>query len=703
MVSGTALKERRRGIYIENKIMDLTKLRNIGIVAHIDAGKTTVTERMLYYTGKIYKMGEVHEGTAVMDWMKQEQERGITITSAVTTCKWKDGIINIIDTPGHVDFTIEVERSLRVLDGCVVIFCGVGGVEPQSETVWRQANRYHVPRITFVNKLDRVGSDYMKVVNEIKDKLKADNACPIQLPIGEEEAFKGVIDLIEMNANIYTDKIGEKIEITKIPEDMLEEAVRMRGKLIERLAEVDDRIMEKYLEEEEIPCDLLKDAVRKATVSFNLIPVLCGSALRNKGIQFLMDAIVDYLPSPIDVPSIKGVNHAGNEEERIADSNAPLSGLVFKIMSDPYVGRLVFVRIYSGSIKKGDYVYNFNLNKSERISRILEMHANSREEKDSITAGEIAAIIGLKETSTGDSICDKKNPILLEPIHFPEPVVSVAIEAANKAEENKLAETLVKLISEDPTLKLSVDDESGQSIIKGMGELHLEVIVDRLIDEFNVKCRVSEPVVTYKETITKIVNIEEKYVKQTGGRGQYGHVIIKFSPLKLAEGIEFESKIREGRIPKEFIPGIEEGVRESLTDGYLGGFEVTDIKATLLDGSFHEVDSSKLSFKIAASKATKKAMQKGAPIFLEPIMKLEISVPNEYLGGVLEDFNSRRGNVKELISESEIHIIQGEAPLAEMFGYATALRSVSQGRSTFSMEPSHFKRVPKQIADEMLK
>ncbi|MBN2407976.1 MAG: elongation factor G [Elusimicrobia bacterium] len=683
--------------------MRLEAIRDIGIVAHIDAGKTTVTERILYYTGKTYKMGEVHEGTAVMDWMKQEQERGITITSAATTCLWKNHVINIIDTPGHVDFTVEVERSLRVLDGCVVVFCGVGGVEPQSETVWRQADRYNVPRITFINKLDRVGADFKKVIGELKSRLKAKGAVAVQIPIGHEDGFIGVVDLVEMKAKTYADKIGEKIEISDIPHDMLEESVRMRGELIEKVAEADEHIMGKYINEENISVSDLKAAIRRATVNFDIIPVLCGAALKNKGIQLLIDAIVDYLPSPMDIPPKTGVNpHTKEKETRIADTDGPLSALVFKITTDPYVGRLVYTRLYSGKLKKGDYAYNVKLNKSERISKILKMHANYREEKDGVEAGDIVALVGPKETSTGDSICDKKHPILLEAIHFPEPVVSVAIEASNKNEELKLAQALDKLISEDPSLKLSVDSESGQTLIKGMGELHLEVIVSRIKEEFGVHCRVSEPVVTYRETITRKVRIEERHVKQTGGRGQYGHVIIEFMPMGLGEGVQFESQVKEGRIPKEFIPAVEEGVREALTDGFLRGFEVTDVKAVLLDGSFHEVDSSKLSFKIAGNIAAKNALRNGKCILLEPIMKLEIMVPGEYLGDVLEDFNSRRGSVREHFIKYENHIIRGEAPLAEMFGYATSLRSVSQGRATYSMEPSHFEKVPKHISDKML-
>lgn len=683
--------------------MDLSKLRNIGFVAHIDAGKTTVTERILFYTGKIYKMGEVHEGTAVMDWMKQEQERGITITAAATTCQWDGFMVNIIDTPGHVDFTIEVERTLRILDGCVVIFCGVGGVQPQSETVWRQADRYHVPRITFVNKMDRIGADFIKVVKDINERLKAKNAYPVQLPLGSEEDFKGVIDLVEMNAKIHIDKIGEQRKIIEIPDNMLEESVKMRAGLIERIAELDDKVMEYFLDEKDIPVEVLKSAIRTATINSRFIPVLCGAALKNKGVQFLMDAIIDYLPSPLDKPPLTGLNPKTDEiDTRKADPENKLAALVFKIVTDPFVGRLTYIRLYSGIIKKGDIVYNLNLNKSERVSRILEMHANSRIDKDYITAGEIAAIVGPKETSTGDSLCDKKHPIVIESIHFPEPVVSVAIEASSKAEEDKLSIALKKFISEDPSLKLSVDEETGQMIVKGMGELHLDVIVNRLHDEFNLSCKVSEPVVTYKETITKTIKIDEKYIKQTGGHGQYAHVVMKFEPLGLGQGIVFENKVREGKIPKEFIPAVEEGAREAMTSGELGGFEVTDIKCILLDGTFHEVDSSKLSFHIASSRAAKQALRDAASVLLEPIMKLEIFVPNEYLGEVLEDINARRGSIKELISEEDSKIVYGETPLSEMFGYATVLRSLTQGRATYSMEPSHFQRIPKQLSDKMM-
>jgi len=684
------------------KKMKLSDIRDIGIVAHIDAGKTTVSERMIYYSGKTYKMGETHEGTAVMDWMKQEQERGITITSAATTCKWKNGIINIIDTPGHVDFTAEVERSLRVLDGCVVVFCGVGGVESQSETVWRQADRYSVPRITFINKLDRVGSDYMRVIDEIKERLKA-NPCPIQIPIGSEEMFEGVVDLVEMRARFYTDETGSKVETRSVPKEYLEEAVKMRGMMIEQLAEVDENIMEMYLEEEEITVDILKSAIRKATVRFDIVPVLCGAALKNKGVQLLLDAIVDYLPSPLEVPPVTGLDpDTGNEKKVNPDPDGPLAALVFKIMTDPYVGRLAFVRVYSGRLKKGEAVYNLNLGRRERISRILEMHANNRIDREVLGPGEIAALAGSRETSTGDSLCDEKDRVILEEIHFPEPVVSVAIEAANKAEEDKLSLSLEKLLSEDPSLNLKVDPESGQVIIMGMGELHLEVIATRLKEEFGVSCRVSEPVVTYKETITRAVSVEERYVKQTGGRGQFGHVVMNFEPMGLGEGTVFESRVREGRIPKEFIPAVEEGVREALTSGPMGGFEVTDIKAVLEDGSFHEVDSSKISFKIAAVRAVRKALGRGRPVFLEPIMKLEIMVPSEYLGEVLEDISSRRGTVKELVVRQDYHIVRAAAPLSQMFGYATSLRSLTQGRATYSMEPSHFERVPKQIAEKML-
>jgi elongation factor G len=683
--------------------MNLEKIRNIGIVAHIDAGKTTVSERILFYTGKTYKIGEVHEGTAVMDWMKQEQERGITITSAATTASWKDCNINIIDTPGHVDFTVEVERSLRVLDGCVVVFCAVGGVQPQSETVWRQANRYSVPRITFVNKMDRVGADYMKVVADMRNKLKAQHAAPIQLPIGAEDAFEGMIDLVDMKAKYYRDKFGEEIVIEDIPENMLDEAESMRHELIERIADFDDEVMHLYLEDQPVPEELLKKAIRKATSTSKFIPILCGTALKNKGVQLLLDAINEYLPSPLDVPAVTGTDPANDTEQvRKADINEPFSALVFKIMTDPYVGRLGYIRVYSGSIKKGEMIYNLNLGRNERISRILEMHANTREDKDEICAGEIAAIVGLKNTATGDNLCDKANPIMLEPIHFPDPVVSVAIEAASKAEEDKLGDALSKLISEDPSLKLSVDNETGQVIIKGMGELHLEIIVDRLKEEFNVNCKVSEPAVTYKETITRDVSIEERYIKQTGGRGQYGHVVMDFKPLGLGEGIVFDNQIREGRIPKEFIPSIEEGVREAFTKGALGGYNVTDVKAILLDGSYHEVDSSKMSFKITGIRAVREAQQKGKSVLLEPIMKVEIIVPNEYLGEVLEDINSRRGNIREMITEVDTKVIKAEAPLAQMFGYATVLRSLTQGRATYSMEPSHYQKLPQQLSEKML-
>ncbi len=701
MVNSPAVKEKPENIRIrKEKLMNLNNLRDIGIVAHIDAGKTTVSERILYYTGKTYKMGETHEGTAVMDWMQQEQERGITITSAATTCSWKGKTINIIDTPGHVDFTVEVERSLRVLDAGVVVFCAVGGVEPQSETVWRQADRYHIPRIVFINKLDRVGADYKRVLKQIVQRMKVTKACPLQIPIGSEDSFNGIIDLVEMNAKIYRDRTGSTYEIRTIPEDLMEEAESMRTAMIEKVAENDDRIMELYLEEESVPDDLLKDAIRKATVNIHIFPVLMGSALKNKGVQLLLDAVVDYLPSPLDIPPVKGKNpHDSQEITREADPAGPLAALVFKTMTDTYVGRLVFVRVYSGTIKKGSAIFNLNLNHNERVSRILKMHANTREDCDELKAGEIGALVGPKNTSTGDSLCDKNKPVILERMHFPEPVVAVAIEPANKAEEDKLGEALRKLTSEDPTLRLSVDAESGQSIIKGMGELHLEVIVRRLKEEFNADCRVSPPVVTYRETITKAVKVEERYIKQTGGRGQYAHVILKFEPLETASGVQFEDQVREGRIPKEFIPAVEEGVREALSSGALGGFEVTDIKTILMDGSFHEVDSSKISFKIAGGKATKKALGGGKSIFLEPIVELEVRVPSEYLGDVLEDLNARRATVREMSTEQDqIQVVRADAPLAEMFGYATSLRSLTQGRATHSMEPSRFQKVPDQIS-----
>ncbi len=684
--------------------MNLKNLRDIGIVAHIDAGKTTVTERILYYTGKTYKMGETHEGTAVMDWMQQEQERGITITSAATTCRWKGRTINIIDTPGHVDFTVEVERSLRVLDGCVVVFCGVGGVEPQSETVWRQANKYNVPRVVFINKLDRTGSDYKRVLKQIRERMKVESACPVQIPIGSEDTFKGIIDLVEMNAKIFTESSGQLFKTEAIPEEYMAEAVKMRTEMIEKVADTDDEVMELYLMEQPVPGELLKKALRKATVDFKIIPVLLGSALKNKGIQLLLDAIADYLPSPLDVPPVKGKEpEKGEIVERKARPDGPLAALVFKTMTDTYVGRLVFVRVYSGTIKKGERIFNLNLNEDERVSRILQMHANTRRDRNELKAGDIGALVGPKDTSTGDSLCDRNDPVILERMQFPEPVVAVAIEPANKAEEEKLNTALRKLTSEDPTLQLGVDEESGQSIIKGMGELHLEVIVRRLRDEFKADCQVSPPVVTYRETITKKAEVEERYAKQTGGRGQFAHVLVSFEPLPPASGVQFESRVREGRIPKEFIPSVEEGAREALTCGPLGGFDVTDVKVILTDGSFHEVDSSKISFKIASSKATKKALKKGKPIFLEPIADLEIRVPSEYLGDVLEDLNARRGTVNEMAStQDQSQVVRAEAPLAEMFGYATSLRSLTQGRATYSMEPSRFQRVPRQISEKLM-
>jgi elongation factor G len=682
--------------------MDLEKLRNIGIVAHIDAGKTTVTERILYLTGKTYKIGEVHDGTAVMDWMKQEQERGITITSAATTCKWSGRTINIIDTPGHVDFTVEVERSLRVLDGAVVIFCAVGGVEPQSETVWRQADRYKVPRLTFINKMDRVGADFSLVISEIKERLGVE-AVPIQIPIGAESEFEGVIDLVEMKAKIFSGEDNMEIREESIPPAYMQKALEAREYLLEKASDFDDELMGKYIAEEKILPALIKKALRNATVSYSMVPVLCGSALKNKGIRLLLDAVAEYLPSPLDISAPEGVDpKTGDTVIRKADDTEPFAALVFKIMADSYVGRLAFVRVYSGTVNQGDFVYNLNRNKSERIGKIVEMHADSRVVRENLSTGDIAAIIGLKDTSTGETLCDKKKQILMENIHFPEAVISTAVEPATKAEEQKLGEAIDRLISEDPSLKKHVDPESGQLIIMGMGELHLDIVVQRLRDEFKINCRVSEPFVAYKETITKEVPIDEKHVKQTGGKGQYGHVIMRFRPLSPGSGVVFTNKVREGHIPKEFIPSIETGFREALTDGFLSGFEVTDIEGILLDGSYHEVDSSKLSFKITAVKAVRKALKAAASVLLEPIMKVDITVPNEYLGAVMEDFNSRRGNIKEMNTHGSVNRIRGEAPLSEMFGYATAVRSVSQGRATYTMEPSHFSMVPKQISNTIL-
>lgn len=680
----------------------LEKTRNIGIMAHIDAGKTTTTERILFYTGRLHKMGEVHDGAATMDWMVQEQERGITITSAATTCQWRDHRINIIDTPGHVDFTVEVERSLRVLDGSVAVFCSVGGVEPQSETVWRQADKYGVPRIAYINKMDRVGADFFRGVNMIREKLGA-NPVPIQIPIGSEENFRGIIDLVRMKAIIYKDDLGTEREEVEIPSDMLEMAEEYREKLIEAAAEADEEVMMKYLEGEEITVEELSKAIRKATIAVQITPVICGSSFKNKGVQLLLDAIVDYLPSPIDVPAIRGVNPETDEEdERPADDGAPFSALAFKIMADPYVGKLAFFRVYSGNLKSGSYVLNSTKNKKERIGRVLQMHANHREEIDEVFTGDIAAAVGLKDTSTGDTLCDPDHPIILESMVFPEPVIEVAIEPKSKADQDKMGIALQKLSEEDPTFKTRIDEETGQTIIAGMGELHLEIIVDRMLREFKVEANIGKPQVSYKETIRRPAKAEGKFVRQSGGRGQYGHVWLEIEPQQPGAGFEFVSKIVGGVVPKEYIGPVENGVKEAMTSGVLAGYEVLDVKVTLYDGSYHEVDSSEMAFKVAASMAFKEAMKKADPAILEPIMKVEVVVPEEYMGDVMGDLNSRRGMIEGMESRAGAQVIKAHVPLAEMFGYATELRSRTQGRGTYVMQFSHYAEAPKNIAEGII-
>jgi len=681
----------------------LEKVRNIGLVAHIDAGKTTTTERILYYTGKIYKMGEVHEGTATMDWMEQEQERGITITSAATTCHWQDCRINIIDTPGHVDFTAEVERSLRVLDGCIVIFCGVEGVEPQSETVWRQADRYRVPRITFVNKLDRVGSDFFWVVERMRERLRT-KAYPVQIPLGKEDDFRGVIDLIKMKARVYKgDDLGVTYEELDIPQEFVPAARKYREELLQALSEVDDGLLDKYVHGKEIGSEEIIAALRKATLAVKMIPVFCGSALKNKGIQMLIDGVVDYLPSPKDLPAISGVNPRTEKEEKREPSDGEnFAALAFKIMADPYVGKLTFLRVYSGTVKAGSYLYNATKDVKERVTRILRMHANRRENIGMVYTGDIVAVVGLKNTVTGDTLCAQHRPIILESIHFPEPVIFLAIEPKTKTDEQKLITTLNILATEDPSFKVKVHPDTGQTIISGMGELHLEVLVDRMLREFKVEANVGKPQVAYKETITQPFKQEGKYIKQTGGHGQYGHVVLKVKPQEKGSGFRFISKVKEGRIPKEYIPSIEKGVREAMEAGVLAGYPVVDLEVTLVDGSFHEVDSSDLAFKNAAAIALHKGMEKASPVLLEPVMKLEVVVPENYLGDVLDDLNIRRTRITKIDRRSQMGIVDGFAPLAEMFGYATSLRSLTQGRATYSMEPSHYKEVSEELTKEII-
>jgi elongation factor G len=680
----------------------LDKYRNIGIMAHIDAGKTTTTERILFYTGRVHKMGETHEGSATMDWMEQEQERGITITSAATTAQWKGHRINIIDTPGHVDFTVEVERSLRVLDGAVAVFCAKGGVEPQSETVWRQADKYHVPRIAYINKMDIVGADFKRVVNMIRERLSA-NPVPIQLPIGREDTFKGIVDLIHMKAYIYVDDLGTQSEETDIPEDMLEEAEEYRSKLLESIAETDEDLMMKYLEGEELTEEEIHQGIRKATVNLEMVPVVCGSSYKNKGVQLLLDAIVRYLPSPVDVPAIKGKLPDSDEEvERISSDDEPFSALAFKIMTDPYVGKLAFFRVYSGVLKTGSYVYNSAKGKRERIGRILLMHANHREEVQEVYAGDIAAAVGLKDTTTGDTLCDAENPVVLESMQFPEPVIQVAIEPKTKAGQEKMSAALVKLAEEDPTFRTYTDQETGQTIIAGMGELHLDIIVDRMLREFKVEANVGKPQVAYRETIRKAVRSEGRFVRQSGGRGQYGHVVLEVEPLEPGTGYEFVDKIVGGVVPKEYIQPVDNGIQEAMESGVLGGYPVVDVRATLVDGSYHEVDSSEMAFKIAGSMAMKEALKKADPVLLEPIMKVEVTVPEEYMGDVIGDINSRRGRIEGMEPQGNAQVIRAFVPLAEMFGYATDLRSRTQGRGVYVMQLSHYEEVPASVMEKII-
>lgn len=681
----------------------LEKIRNIGIMAHIDAGKTTTTERILFYTGKVHKMGEVHDGAATMDWMEQEQERGITITSAATTAYWKDHQVNIIDTPGHVDFTVEVERSLRVLDGSVAIFCAKGGVEPQSETVWRQADKYNVPRMAYVNKMDIVGADYFKVIEMMINRLGA-NPVPIQLPIGKEENFTGIIDLVSLKAIYYLDDLGTRSEEKDIPDNMVELANEYRSQMLEAVADYDDELMVKYLEGEEISEEEIIKAIRAATINVDIIPVLCGSSYKNKGVQSLLDAVVDYMPSPVDVPPVKGVLPDSQEDtERKASDEEPFSALAFKIMTDPYVGKLSFFRVYSGTLKNGSYIYNSTKGRKERIGRILLMHANNRTEVDEIHAGDIAAAVGLKNTTTGDTLCAEAQPIILESMEFPEPVISVAIEPKTKAGQEKMGIALQKLAEEDPTFKTYTDEETGQTIISGMGELHLEIIVDRLLREFKVEANVGKPQVSYKETITKKTKVEGKFIRQSGGRGQYGHVVVEFEPLEPGKGYEFVNKIVGGSIPKEYIPAVETGIKEAMESGILGGYKVLDLKAVLIDGSYHQVDSSEMAFKIAGSLSLKEGMRKGESVLIEPIMKIEVVVPEEYMGDVIGDINGRRGKVEGMELRAGAQVIRGYVPLAQMFGYATDLRSRTQGRGTYTMHFSHYQTVPRNIADQVLK
>ena len=681
----------------------LEKTRNIGIMAHIDAGKTTTTERILFYTGKTHKIGETHEGSATMDWMEQEQERGITITSAATTAQWKDCRINIIDTPGHVDFTVEVERSLRVLDGSVTVLCAKGGVEPQSETVWRQADKYRVPRMVYVNKMDILGANFFRVVGMIKDRLKA-NAVPIQLPIGAEESFVGIVDLVEMKAEIYKDDLGKEFETTEIPADMMDLAQEWREKLVESVCETDEELMMMFLEGEEPSVEQIKAVIRKETIANNMIPVVCGSSYRNKGVQLMLDAVIDYMPSPVDIPAIKGINPDTEEEdERKASDSEPFSALAFKIMADPFVGKLAFFRVYSGMLTSGSYVYNSVKGKKERIGRILQMHANKREEITEVYAGDIAAAVGLKDTTTGDTLCDQDHEIILESMDFPDPVIEIAIEPKTKAGQEKMGIALAKLAEEDPTFKTYTNEETGQTIIAGMGELHLEIIVDRLLREFKVEANVGKPQVSYKETITGTADVDNKYVKQSGGKGQYGHVKIRIYPREAGSGFEFKNAIVGGAIPKEYIPKIEEGIREAMLTGPIAGYNVVDLGVELYDGSYHEVDSSEMAFKIAASMAFREAMKKANPILLEPVMKVEVTVPEDYMGDVIGDISSRRGRIEGSDMNLGAVAVRSMVPLSEMFGYATDLRSKTQGRGVYVMQMDHFEKLPDHMVDKINK
>jgi elongation factor G len=682
------------------RTIPLERVRNIGIAAHIDAGKTTTTERILFYSGIVHKIGEVHEGTAVTDWMEQERERGITITAAAISTSWKDHRINIIDTPGHVDFTIEVERSMRVLDGVIAVFCSVGGVQPQSETVWRQADRYKVPRIAFINKMDRTGANFFKVYDQIRDRMRS-NAVPIQIPIGSENDLRGIVDLVRMRAKIYNNDLGTDIEDAEIPEEVKQQAEEFRAKLVESVAETDEALIEKYLEGEELTEEEIRGALRKGTIAGTIVPVLCGSAFKNKGVQLLLDAVIDYLPAPIDVPAIQGTLPNGTVAERAADDAAPMSALAFKIMADPF-GRLTFLRVYSGILKKGSYILNSTKDQKERISRLIVLKANDRIEVDELRAGDLGAAVGLKNTFTGDTICDEDSPIILESLFIPEPVISVAVEPKTKQDMEKLSKALQSLSEEDPTFRVSVDSETNQTVIAGMGELHLEILVDRMLREFKVEANVGAPQVAYRETIRKSVKTEGKFIRQSGGKGQYGHVVIELEPGEAGSGFEFVSKIVGGTVPKEYISPAEQGMKEACESGIVAGYPLIDVKATLVDGSYHDVDSSEMAFKIAGSMAIKDAVMKASPVLLEPMMKVEVEVPEDFLGDVMGDLNSRRGQIEGMGSEQGIAKVTAKVPLAEMFGYATDIRSKTQGRGIFSMEFSHYDEVPRNVAEAII-